>query len=244
MAWRLSPKSVTSSIVYGATLIAGAAHGADLPARKAPELPPIFSWTGVYVGLNTGYLLKGNDSIDVATANLFDQARTGIGPASALGASGSAGGRLDGVMYGVQLGYSQEFANKFVAGFEADIQGGHAQGGSHFGSVITVPPALIPGLTSAVTEVKVSRALDYFGTVRGPPRLCRDAKPPRLCDGRSCLRESVDKRLGQADSRSRVTCIDGWRRRCGWRAHRVDGRRRARVGLLSERERENRISLL
>jgi outer membrane immunogenic protein len=160
---------ILSAAFIALTFSAGLAVAADLPAVKGPPVtpPPFFSWTGSYIGLNTGYLLKGNDGIDVATANLLDQARTGIGPASALGASGVGGARLDGVMYGVQLGYNQQFADKFVAGFETDLQGGHAQGGGNFGSVITVPPALIPGLTSAVTEVKASRSLDWFGTVRG-----------------------------------------------------------------------------
>jgi opacity protein-like surface antigen len=160
---------IVSAAFIALSFSAASAIAADLPSRKEPPAPPppLFTWTGVYVGLNTGYLLKGNDSIDTTTANLFDQARTGIGPASALGASGANGARLDGVMYGVQLGYNQQFAEKFVAGFETDIQGGHAGGGGNFGSIVNVPPALVPGLTSAVTEVKTSRSLDWFGTVRG-----------------------------------------------------------------------------
>ncbi len=159
---------VLSAACIALSFSAASAAAADLPAVKSqPAPPPLFSWTGAYIGLNAGYLLKGNDSIGVATANLYDQSRTGIGPASALGATGSNGARFDGVMNGVQLGYNQQFADKFVAGFEADLQGGHAQGGGNFGSVVLVPPALIPGLTSAVTEVKTSRGLDYFGTARG-----------------------------------------------------------------------------
>ena len=191
---------------------ATSAAAADLPSIKSPPLPPppIFTWTGPYIGLNTGYLLKGNDSIDVATANLYDQARTGIGPASALGASGSSGARLDGVMYGVQLGYNQQFADKFVAGFEADIQGGHAQGGGNFGSVVSVPPALVPGLTSAVTEANVSRGLDWFGTVRG--RLGYAVTPTLLAyatGGLAYGRVSTDASIKQTLAPGLLVSTDG-----------------------------------
>ncbi len=191
---------------------AASAAAADLPSIKSPPPPPppIFTWTGPYIGLNTGYLLKGNDSIDVATANLFDQAHTGIGPASALGASGSSGARLDGVMYGVQLGYNQQFADKFVAGFEADIQGGHAQGGGNFGSVATVPPASIPGLTSAVTEANVSRGLDWFGTVRG--RLGYTVTPTLLAYATAGLaygRVSTDASIKQTLAPGLLASTDG-----------------------------------
>ena len=157
------------SAATATAFIAGSALAADLPSRKGPPEPPppLFSWTGAYVGLNASYLLKGNNSIDTATANFFDATVTGIGPASALGASGSAGGRLDGFVTGVQLGYNWQFADRFVAGFETDIQGGGVQGGGNFGTVTSVPPAGILDPRFAVTEVKVSRRLDYFGTVRG-----------------------------------------------------------------------------
>jgi opacity protein-like surface antigen len=160
---------ILSASFMALNFCAASAVAADLPSvkRPPPSPPPIFTWTGVYIGLNTGYLLKGNDNLSATTTNLFDLSRTGIGPASALGASGVAGGRLDGLASGVQIGGNWQFADKFVAGVEADFQGGGVQGGGSFGSVTPVPPALIPGLTSAATEVNMSRRLEWFGTARG-----------------------------------------------------------------------------
>ena len=72
---------------------AASAAAADLPSIKSPPPPPppIFTWTGPYIGLNTGYLLKGNDSIDVATmGNIFSMniesllAMQGQGPVEML----------------------------------------------------------------------------------------------------------------------------------------------------------------
>src|SRR4051812_40327943 len=39
------------------SLVAGAADAADLPAKiytNAPPLAPVYDWSGVYIGLNTG----------------------------------------------------------------------------------------------------------------------------------------------------------------------------------------------
>jgi len=45
-----------ASIVMGAfaTILAGSANAADLPFKAPPPAPPIFSWTGIYAGLNAG----------------------------------------------------------------------------------------------------------------------------------------------------------------------------------------------
>jgi opacity protein-like surface antigen len=129
---------------------ASSAFAADLPSRKAPPLSPqpAFSWTGFYLGLNAGYFFKGDGAIGTDTSNIFDATRSAIGPASALGASGRAGARLDGMMSGAQIGYNWQFADKFVAGFETDIQGG-----GNFGNVTSVPPTILPSPNTAATQV-------------------------------------------------------------------------------------------
>src|SRR5580704_16293316 len=55
-------RHLRQSLLVGAgavSLLAGAALAADLPSRKGPPIapvyiPPAFSWTGFYVGVNAG----------------------------------------------------------------------------------------------------------------------------------------------------------------------------------------------
>lgn len=79
---------------------AGSALAADLPSRKGPVVapyiaPPVFTWTGFYVGANAGYAF-GNMG-----GNLF--------------------GDTDGFIGGGQVGYNYQFG-QIVAGLEADFQ--------------------------------------------------------------------------------------------------------------------------
>jgi opacity protein-like surface antigen len=150
-----------------ASAVAGAAMAADLPSRKAPPLvapPPVFTWTGLYVGFNYGYTWKGSSGISTAASPLFDTTAFGLwSGASALGATGGTSARLNGFFGGAQLGYNWQFANGIVAGLEADLQGAGVNGGGGFGSIT---PTGVPGF-SALTSATLKRTLEHFGTVRG-----------------------------------------------------------------------------
>jgi len=92
--------------MLGGASLCGLAHAADLPARTPPLVappPPIFSWTGPYVGLHAGY---------------------GWGPSRFyLPATGySSSFSTSGVIGGAQLGYNYQI-NRFVLGLEGDIDG-------------------------------------------------------------------------------------------------------------------------
>jgi opacity protein-like surface antigen len=145
------------------TGFAAPALGADLPPS---ETPPVFSWSGPYAGFNNGYTWRATRTFSTAAVNLFDStAIPGLwGPASALGATGSVGTRLNGFFGGGQLGYNWQFSDRFVAGLEADLQGAGVRGG---GSFQTLTPAAIYPPFAATTSVTVNRSLEYFGTVRG-----------------------------------------------------------------------------
>jgi outer membrane immunogenic protein len=94
-----------------AVLFAGAASAADLPSRKGPVaapvyIPPVFTWTGFYVGANAGYGW-GNANNNVG-ANLAD---------------------IDGFVGGGQVGYNYQMG-QFVLGLEADLQGSDLNNGA------------------------------------------------------------------------------------------------------------------
>jgi outer membrane immunogenic protein len=89
------------SLLLGAAylaLAAAPAFAADLPARgpvKAPAmLPPVFSWTGCYIGVHVGGAFVADSDSDTA-----------------------------GVIGGAQLGCNYQFAPNFVLGIEGDFSG-------------------------------------------------------------------------------------------------------------------------
>ncbi|WP_428385560.1 outer membrane protein [Methylocystis sp.] len=138
------------------------AFGADLPAKKGPPAaPPVFTWTGFYVGMNFGSAWTGSRPISLSSANVFDVTGAGLGPASAFGASGVGYARLDDYYFGGQAGYNWQFTEKFVAGLEADIQGAGVRGGGGLANVTPAPSGF------AVTSATLRRTLENFGTVRG-----------------------------------------------------------------------------
>jgi outer membrane immunogenic protein len=85
-----------------------AALAADLPSRRAPPVytppPPLFTWTGFYVGGQVGYG--------------WGHAGTGV-----PGAPGSfAGSSPEGVVGGAHVGYNYQ-VNQLVFGVEGDVDG-------------------------------------------------------------------------------------------------------------------------
>src|ERR1700726_3938275 len=122
----------------GAMALTGAALAADLPSRAPPPVylppPPIFTWTGLYVGLNAGGTWSNSNTVNTATADLFgNPALVGgvpFGVASAALATRSVPAKIDGFIGGGQIGYNWQLTNSWVFGLEADIQGVAASNGS------------------------------------------------------------------------------------------------------------------
>ena len=126
----------TSALVI---LSIGSASAADLrrPAYQPPPPPPVYSWTGLYWGVNVGYS--------------WGQAKTDV---TLLGVgTRSESQNMDGVIGGFQTGYNYQFG-AWVWGFETDIQASGQKGGATFAG--TLP------LTTVTTDHK----LDWFGTSR------------------------------------------------------------------------------
>jgi outer membrane immunogenic protein len=162
----------------GATALTGAALAADLPSRAPPPVylppPPVFTWTGLYIGINAGGTWSNNNTVSTVTTNAFCNPGLGgclagevpsDGVTSAELATGSVHAKIDGFIGGGQIGYNFQFANNFVVGIEADIQGVAANNGGTSVFSQAVDP-LFP-TEQIATTLSSSRRLDYLGTVRG-----------------------------------------------------------------------------
>jgi outer membrane immunogenic protein len=93
------------------TILSTGAFAADI---VSPEVIPVFSWTGAYVGLNVG----------VGAGKVRHELPI-FGPVSSIGSSSN------GFIGGVQLGYNYQI-NQFVVGAEADFQGSSLKGETDF----------------------------------------------------------------------------------------------------------------
>ncbi len=123
-------------------LTAGSASAADLrPA--APPPPPVYTWTGLYWGVNVGY------SWGEAKRDITLQVDPGV-----FGTA-SRSREVNGAIGGFQSGYNQQFGN-WVFGFETDFQASGQKGSESF-QLLAGPPA-----TFFNTEDK----LTWFGTSR------------------------------------------------------------------------------
>ena len=103
-----------------ALTIAGAfaAQAADLPTRKGPApapvfVPPPFTWTGFYVGLNAGGVWGSGSVSSTLFANGFPFLETEW-------PSGNLGGSQTGFIGGGQAGYNWQ-TGSFVLGVETDF---------------------------------------------------------------------------------------------------------------------------
>src|SRR5258708_848878 len=113
-------KEILLGSVALAALFASPAVGADMAARvyKAPPpAVPVFSWTGVYIGLNAGGAWGKSEATFTPTGLLalfpaWDAAAVNLGSPTQRPAGFTGGG---------QVGFNWQ-AGFWVLGFEADIQ--------------------------------------------------------------------------------------------------------------------------
>lgn len=143
----------------GLLAAAGAASAADLPSRKgpvaAPYYPPVFTWTGFYVGVNAGYAWGQIDS-------------TNLGVLSTNGFLGNGFGfdDPDGFTGGAQVGYNYQIG-QWVLGLEADFQGADLQAEAF----------------DAFSGIRASNEINWYGTVRARVGYAFDRFLPYLTGG-------------------------------------------------------------
>ncbi len=154
-------------------LVAGSAFAADLPYRKAPIVeppPPVFTWTGLYGGINIGYGFGNGDQDTGALVNSPYTYTPRINTTANLPTTINPAGTgwwipndLSGVLGGGQAGYNYQFNPWLVVGLEADLQATdiHSQG-SGIGAGSNGFP-----LGPQVTYATQNKSVDWFGTVRG-----------------------------------------------------------------------------
>lgn len=149
----------------GALALAGAAHAADLPSRAPPPVylppPPIYTWTGFYIGINAGYHWGGSSFDLTGTDTSGTDVGGGLGVAQDFGTIPTTGASgPSGFIGGGQVGYNYQI-NSFVLGLEVDVDGATGRRSS---SDLLSDPAdgfTIPTLTQS------DRRLDWLGTLRG-----------------------------------------------------------------------------
>jgi outer membrane immunogenic protein len=130
-------------IAIAATLFSSAAFAADV---VVPEVIPVFSWTGAYVGVNLGY---GGDK----AKHSFDVNQERDGPS--FTANGSLDFTSSGFLGGVQAGYNWQ-TDQWVLGVETDFQGANIKGE---GSVNL-------DMMGTSIDAKIGTKLDWYGTLR------------------------------------------------------------------------------
>jgi outer membrane immunogenic protein len=128
--WRLNP-GLLVGIAVAAGAIAVPALAADLPPPTVPPpqapaayipAPPAFTWTGAYVGLNTGYAFgQSNWTSPMGSTGYFD---------------------VNGALAGVTLGGNYQIG-QLVFGAEGDIDWQNVRG------ALVGGPCSLPGVTPA-----------------------------------------------------------------------------------------------
>ncbi len=165
-------------------LVAGSAFAADLPYRKAPIVeppPPVFTWTGLYGGINIGYGFGNGDQdqggLGYAPYNLPFDNDAGFITLNPAGAVWTIPNDLNGVLGGGQAGYNYQFNPWLVVGLEADLQATdvHSQGNGY--------GAASDALGVHTAYVSQNKSVDWFGTVRGRIGLTMPSFPNLLVYG-------------------------------------------------------------
>ena len=155
-------KNWLKGVAIAALTAAGAvaAQAADLPTRKeAPALapvfvPPPFTWTGFYIGVNAG-AVWGSGHV---SSQLFT---SGFPVLSTEWPGGTFGGSQTGFIGGGQAGYNWQ-TGAFVLGAETDFDWTSVSRHSNFVGATFFDPF---GRSDFLTE-NGSRKLDWLGTTR------------------------------------------------------------------------------
>jgi outer membrane immunogenic protein len=156
-------KGVAAAAVMAVGTVA--AQAADLPTRKeAPApvfVPPPFTWTGFYIGLNAGGLWPSGGR----SATIFDPAAGTDGGFLNAAFPGGLGSQSVGFLGGGQAGYNWQ-TGAFVLGVETDFDG--ATNSKSFNNVgVPFAGAGVPAILAGdFLSVNGKASLSWLGTTR------------------------------------------------------------------------------
>jgi opacity protein-like surface antigen len=195
---RLRKSVLKSAFLATATigLIGGSAFAADLPTRKGPPIapvyvPPPFTWTGFYVGVNAGGAWTNGNNNNNNFGFPFVGAVPFGGTSIPFATSGSS--NRSGFIGGGQVGYNYQFGigSGFVLGGEADIDWANINRKNNnllFGSSAN-HGVRATGVAIAHFEARRSASPKQKRRARGPPfafdggekltRTCSSGRPAR-----------------------------------------------------------------
>jgi outer membrane immunogenic protein len=139
-----------------AALIAPAAAADIAPYYRAPLQSPFLSWTGLYIGVNTGWIGSWGSNVRNIGA---DTGTGGLGAALAIGAiPDTVSVSSSGFIGGGQIGYNWRLEANWVLGLEADFDGTSAKSSAS---------AAFPGTAAFLPITTVyNREIDSLGTLR------------------------------------------------------------------------------
>jgi outer membrane immunogenic protein len=152
----------------------GLAFAADIATKAPPPAPPpVYNWTGWYVGVNAGASF-GNAKTDFnapTTVAAITSLSGGQGTAT-LGLAGSNREYPDGFMGGGQIGYNWQYSPLIVVGLEADFQGALEKDSNTLTGnfpFVTIRNSVQPiaAVSDGSSVLNYQTKIEWFGTVRG-----------------------------------------------------------------------------
>jgi outer membrane immunogenic protein len=156
-------KNWLKGVAIAALMTAGAvaAQAADLPTRKeAPApvfVPPPFTWTGFYIGLNAGGIISSGSRNATLVYPAADAFLNSYFP-------GGIGNGQSGFIGGGQAGYNWQ-TGAFVLGVVTDFDGTTL--GKNFNYTSAPFAGVGPFFNGDTLNVNAKASLDWLGTTRG-----------------------------------------------------------------------------
>lgn len=155
---RLSTRLI---VAISSFALAQMASAADLPVKAPvyePPPPPVYSWTGFYIGANIGGGW-GDRNVGYAANDLLSLGLFLPNFPNLNGAPPPASIHTSGVLGGLQVGYNWQMGSAWLIGAEADIDWSGVKGSASTGGALG--QFMFPPFVNTVEE-----KVEWLGTVR------------------------------------------------------------------------------